>query len=151
MKLTAGQPAPDFKLTDQHGNEITLQQLKGSKVLLYFYPKANTPGCTIQACSLRDHWNELKKKGVTILGVSPDAPAAQKKFSDRYELNFPLLADTERHAAEAYGVWDKKSLYGKLFFGIIRSSFLIDEDGILIGVWYKVKPAETAGNALDLL
>lgn len=151
MKLETNQTAPEFSLLDQNGDEVTLEQFHGRKVLLYFYPKADTPGCTTQACSLRDHWQELKDLGVTVLGVSPDGVKAQKKFSDKYSLNFPLLADTERRAAEAYGVWDKKSLYGKLFFGIIRSAFLIDEGGKLIGVWYKVKPSETASNALTLL
>lgn len=151
MKLKTNQTAPEFSLQDQNGNEVTLAQFQGHKVLLYFYPKADTPGCTTQACSLRDHWQELKDLGVTVLGVSPDAVKAQKKFSDKYTLNFPLLADTERRAAEAYGVWDKKTLYGKLLFGIVRSAFLINEDGKLMGIWYKVKPDETASNALVLL
>jgi len=151
IQLETNQPAPEFSLLDQDGNEVTLGQFRGHKVLLYFYPKANTPGCTIQACSLRDHWNELKELGVTVLGVSPDAVSKQKNFSDKYSLNFPLLADTEKRAAEAYGVWDKKSLFGKLSFGITRSAFLIDEEGKLIGIWYKVKPSETASNAMALL
>ncbi len=149
MKLEAGMQAPEFTLADQDGKMVSLKDFKGSKLLIYFYPKADTPGCTKQACSLRDYWAELKKAGVTVLGISPDTVEEQHKFAEKYTLNFALLADPDHQVAEAYGVWDKKSLYGKLFFGIIRSSFLIDESGKIAETWYKVKPEETAPKALE--
>ncbi len=151
MKLEKGNKAPEFTLSDQDGKSISLKDFKGTKVLVYFYPKADTPGCTAQACSIRDFWGELKKAGVTALGISPDTVEKQKKFADKYTLNFQLLADPDHAVAEAYGVWDKKSMYGKEYFGIVRSSFLIGEDGKIIEAWYKVKPEETAPNALEAI
>ncbi len=151
MKLEKGNKAPEFTLSDQDGKTISLKDFKGTKVLVYFYPKADTPGCTAQACSIRDFWGELKQAGVTALGISPDTVEQQKKFADKYTLNFQLLADPDHAVAEAYGVWDKKSMYGKEYFGIVRSSFLIGEDGKILEAWYKVKPEETAPNALEAL
>lgn len=149
MKLEVGKTAPEFTLMDQSGKKVSLKDFRGSKLLVYFYPKADTPGCTKQACSLRDYWGELKKAGVTVLGVSPDPVEKQHKFAEKYALNFALLSDPDHKVAEAYGVWDEKSLYGKIFFGIIRSSFLIDENGKIAVAWYKVKPDETAPKALE--
>ncbi|MCX6550289.1 MAG: thioredoxin-dependent thiol peroxidase, partial [Acidobacteria bacterium] len=132
---------------DQQGKTVKLADFKGRKVLIYFYPKANTPGCTVQSCSVRDARPAFAKKGVAVVGVSPDKPDAQKKFDDKYELGFPLLADTDHAMADAYGVWGEKSMYGKKYFGIIRSSFLIDEAGKIAGAWYKVSPADTVPEA----
>jgi len=141
--LKIGDVAPDFQLLDQNGNTVTLSSFKGRKVMIYFYPKANTPGCTAQSCSVRDAQPDFRQLGVACLGISADQVAAQKKFADKYKLDFPLLADVDHAACDAYRVWDRKSLYGKLFFGIIRSAFLVDEQGKLIGVWYKISPADT--------
>lgn len=149
MKLEVGKAAPEFTLMDQSGKKVSLKDFRGSKLLVYFYPKADTPGCTKQACSLRDYWGELKKAGVTVLGVSSDPVEKQHKFAEKYALNFALLSDPDHKMAEAYGVWDEKSLYGKIFFGIIRSSFLIDESGKIAAAWYKIKPDETASKALE--
>jgi peroxiredoxin Q/BCP len=150
-KLTSGDTAPLFELLDQQGNVVKLADLKGRKVLLYFYPKASTPGCTKQACNVRDAYSELQLKDVVSIGISPDPVAKQKKFADKYELPFPLLADEDHAVADAYGVWDKKSMYGKIFFGIVRSAFLIDEDGKIAQAWYKVSPKDTVPNALNSL
>ena len=111
-KLVKGDKAPDFTLKDQNGKEVSLSQFKGKKVLVYFYPKANTPGCTKQACSVRDHLPDLGEKGIESIGISPDSPKQQKNFKDKYNLNFTLLADEKREAAEVYGVWGKKAMYG---------------------------------------
>ena len=150
-ELKTGDKAPAFSLVDQDGDKIKLSDIKGKKVLLYFYPKANTPGCTTQACSVRDSAEQLTKLGVVCLGVSPDEPAKQKKFDEKFDLGFKLLSDTDHKTAEAYGCWGEKSMYGKKYMGIIRSSFLIDEKGKLLGTWYKVKPADTVPNALQML
>jgi thioredoxin-dependent peroxiredoxin len=150
-ELQKGDKAPAFTLADQTGKSVSLQSLKGKKVLLYFYPKADTPGCTTQACSVRDNLNSLRRYGVEPLGVSPDAPQAQKKFDDKFSLGFPLLCDTEHSVAEAYGVWAEKSMYGKTYMGISRSSFLIDEEGRIAAAWYRVKPEDTVPNAMAAL
>ena len=139
-QLKVGDKAPAFSLQDQSGKTVTLAQFKGRKLLVYFYPKANTPGCTVQSCSVRDARRDFSKKGAAVIGVSPDKPSAQQKFDEKFGLGFPLLADTEHAMAEAYGVWGEKSMYGKKYFGIIRSSFLIDEKGRIAGAWYKVSP-----------
>jgi peroxiredoxin Q/BCP len=151
MTLEKGNAAPAFTLADHDGKNVSLADFAGKKVLVYFYPKADTPGCTAQACSLRDFWGELKQAGVTVLGISPDSVANQKAFADKYELNFALLSDPDHAVAEAYDVWAEKSMYGKKYFGILRSSFLIGEDGRIIQAWYKVEPAETAPKALSAL
>ena len=148
-KLNKGDKAPDFNLPDQNGNSVKLSAFKGKKVLLYFYPRANTPGCTKQACSIRDFSSQLGGLDIVSLGISPDQPDKLKKFDDKFGLNFPLLSDPDHEIAEAYGAWGEKSLYGKKFMGIIRSSFLIDESGQIINAWYKVKPDATVPNAVE--
>lgn len=150
-QLKIGDKAPAFSLQDQAGKTVKLSDFKGRKLLVYFYPKASTPGCTVQSCNVRDARRDFLKRGVAVVGVSPDKPAAQKRFDDKYGLGFPLLADTEHAMAEAYGVWGEKSMYGKKYFGIIRSSFLIDEKGRIAGAWYKVSPADTVPEATKAL
>lgn len=145
--LGTGQKAPDFSLSDQDGKRVALSSFKGRKVLLYFYPKADTPGCTTQSCAVRDARQDMKKLSVDVLGVSPDEPADQKKFDLKYSLGFPLLADTDHAVAEAYGAWGDKTVYGKSSKGIIRSAFLIDEAGKIARAWYKVKPEDTVPQA----
>ena len=147
-KLTTGDRAPAFGLKDQDGELVRLSHFRGQRVLLYFYPKADTSGCTAQACSVRDSAAELKAAGVVPLGVSPDPPDKQARFDGKYSLGFRLLSDPEHKAAEAYGVWAEKSMYGRKYFGIVRSSFLIDARGKVIEAWYKVKPADTVPKAL---
>ncbi|HEV7526924.1 MAG TPA: thioredoxin-dependent thiol peroxidase [Acidimicrobiia bacterium] len=141
--LAVGDKAPAFTLKDQNGKSVKLSDGKGKRVVVYFYPKADTPGCTQQSCSLRDAFPQLKKLKAVVYGISPDPVEKQKKFDDKYELGFPLLADTEHKVAEAFGVWGEKSLYGRKFMGIIRSAFVIDEKGKLAGVFYKVSPKDT--------
>jgi len=150
-QLKVGDKAPAFALEDQHGRTVKLSDFKGRKLLVYFYPKANTPGCTAQSCSVRDARADFLKKGVAVIGVSPDKPSAQAKFDEKFGLGFPLLADTEHAMADAYGVWGEKSMYGRKYFGIVRSSFLIDEKGKIAGAWYKVSPADTVPSALSAL
>jgi peroxiredoxin Q/BCP len=150
-RLSPGDPAPDFELIDQDGKVVKLTDFQGRKLLLYFYPKADTPGCTRQACSIRDAREELAALGLAVVGVSPDPPQKQKKFDDKYGLTFPLLADTERQTARAYGAWGEKNLYGKKVEGVIRSAFLIDEAGKIIQAWYKVSPEDTVPKAKEAL
>lgn len=146
-QLKAGDRAPAFTLKDQDGREVSLADFKARKLLLYFYPKADTPGCTTQACSVRDAMEELAEAGAVAVGISPDQPARQKKFDDTYGLGFPLLSDPDHAVAQAYGAWGEKSMYGKTYQGIIRSSFLIDESGRILQASYKVKPQDTVPNA----
>ncbi|MBN2127896.1 MAG: thioredoxin-dependent thiol peroxidase [Sedimentisphaerales bacterium] len=146
-QLKVGDKAPAFSLEDQTGKKVSLADFKGKKLLVYFYPKADTPGCTKQACSVRDSGKDLAKVNVAAVGISPDAPDKQKKFADKYDLAFPLLSDADHKVAQAYGAWGEKSMYGKTYEGIIRSSFLIDEKGKLLQVSYKVKPLDTVPNA----
>jgi thioredoxin-dependent peroxiredoxin len=147
--LTTGDPAPPIALSDQDGNAVTLSSLKGRNVLVFFYPKANTPGCTTQACAMRDVAGQVGD--TAILGVSPDAPKAQKSFDMKHSLGFPLLADTDHSVAEAYGVWAEKRNYGKTYMGIVRSAFLVDTTGKIAHVWSPVKPVDTASNLLAAL
>jgi peroxiredoxin Q/BCP len=148
-RLQVGDKAPDFKLLDQSSSEVKLSGLKGRKVLVYFYPKADTPGCTTQACGLRDILGDI---GTTaVLGISPDKPAKQAKFDQKYGLGFPLLSDEDHAVAEAYGVWVEKSMYGRKYMGIERSAFLVDEKGKLAEVWYKISPKATPENLLAAL
>ena len=149
--LKPGDKAPTFTLLDQSGTKVKLGDLKGRKVLVYFYPKADTPGCTTQACGLRDVMPDLTKSDVAVLGISPDPPAKQAKFDEKYGLGFPLLADEDHAVAEAYGAWGEKSMYGKKYMGIIRSAFLIDETGKIEGAWPKVSPKDTPANLLRAL
>src|SRR5688500_10602561 len=152
MPLKPGDKAPDFALSDQHGNIVRLTELvKLGGVFLYFYPKADTPGCTTQACGLRDAMPEIAAAPATVVGVSPDKPAKQKKFDDKYGLGFPLLSDEDHAVAEAYGVWGERSMYGKKYWGIVRSAFLVDEKGKIAEAWYKVSPADTPRNLLRAL
>jgi len=147
-KLEKGADAPDFELEDQDGNRVRLIDFRGKKLLVYFYPRADTLGCTKQACSIRDSRADLRKAGIAFLGMSPDTPDKQKKFDEKYQLDFPLLADTDHRVAEAFGAWGEKSMYGKKKMGIIRSSFLIDEEGKILDRWYSVKPLDTVSKAL---
>ena len=151
MKLKVGDPAPAFSLPDQSGKNHSLADFKGKKLLVFFYPKADTPGCTRQSCSVRDNHSDLSSLGVASIGVSPDSSDAQKKFDDKFSLGFPLLADTEKTMAEAFGVWGERKKFGKVSMGINRSSFLVDEKGALAGVWYGVSPEDTVPNVLTLL
>lgn len=137
--LEAGQKAPAFSLKDQDGKTVKLSDFKGQQVVLYFYPKDNTPGCTQQACDFRDEAGALKKAGAVVLGVSMDSEASHQKFIAKHGLNFPLLVDADHAVAEKYGAWGEKSMYGKTFMGLIRSTFLIGADGKLKRVWPKVK------------
>ena len=138
--IETGQPAPDFELRDQDGETVTLQGLRGQRVVLYFYPKADTPGCTTQACGIRDRGGEYEEAGATVLGVSPDTVKDVKKFHDKQSLNFTLLADEDHAVAERYGVWGEKSMYGKTYMGVSRSTFLIDEEGVVRHVIPKASP-----------
>jgi len=148
-RLTAGTAAPKFDLLDQAGTSVSLSGFKGRKVLVYFYPKADTPGCTTQACGLRDILGDIGD--AVVLGISPDLPAKQAKFDQKYSLGFPLLSDPDHAVAEAYGVWTEKSMYGKKYMGIERSAFLVDDKGKLAEVWYKISPANTPKNLLAAL
>ena len=140
--LEPGDAAPDFSLPDQDGREVKLSDFRGHSVVVYFYPKADTPGCTTQACGVRDHEAEYARLGAVVLGVSPDAPAKLRKFHDKRSLNFTLLSDEQHATAESYGVWVQKSMYGKTYFGNERSTFVSDGDGRIAAVLRKVKPAE---------
>ncbi len=147
--LTPGQDAPPISLTNQHGETVDLHTYRGRRVLIFFYPKANTPGCTQQACALRDVAGEVGD--TAIIGLSPDAPTAQAKFDAKYELGYPLLADTDHAVAEAYGVWQEKKNYGKTYMGILRSAFLIAADGTVEQAWYKISPKDTPVKLLEAL
>ena len=146
--LNVGEPAPDFSLQDQDGNTHTLADYAGQQLLIYFYPRADTPGCTRQSCSVRDHEAELAAKGIAAIGVSPDGPTAQKRFDDKFSLGFPLLCDTERAMIDAYGAWGERTVFGKTRMGLIRSAFLVGSDGMLLGEWSPVTPEDTVSNAL---
>ena len=146
--LKPGSKAPKIELLDQDGKSFSLAKMGKKKVLVYFYPKADTPGCTTQSCGLRDILGDIGR--TAVVGISPDTPAKQKKFDDKYELGFPLLADTEHTVAEAYKVWKEKSMYGRKYMGIERSAFLI-HDGIILEAWYKISPADTPKNLLKAL
>ena len=138
-------------MKDQNEKEVTLEDYKGKKVLVYFYPKADTPGCTKQACSVRDARAELADLGVDVIGISPNAPGKQKKFDGKHHLGFTLLSDQDNAVAKAYGAWGEKSMYGKKYEGIIRSALLLDEEGKVMQTWYKVSPKDTVAKALKAL
>jgi peroxiredoxin Q/BCP len=137
--LEVGNKAPDFSGVDENGKKWSLKDLKGSKVVLYFYPKDDTTGCTAEACDFRDSYSRLKRKGVVLLGVSPDSEKSHQKFKTKYDLPFPLIADTEKIIANAYAVWQEKSMYGRKYMGIVRSTFVIDEKGKIKAIFPKVK------------
>jgi thioredoxin-dependent peroxiredoxin len=145
--LQAGDTAPPFALMDQSGTLVRLEDYAGSKLLVYFYPKADTPGCTTQSCAVRDAREDLRGLGVDVVGVSPDAPEDQASFDQKFSLGFPLLSDPDHAVADAWGVWGEKSLYGKKYDGIVRSSFLVDEDGKILEAFYKVAPTATVPQA----
>ncbi|MEY2570662.1 MAG: thioredoxin-dependent peroxiredoxin, partial [Acidimicrobiaceae bacterium] len=143
---TPGTRAPAFNLADQTGSKVRLSSFKGRKVLVYFYPKADTPGCTVQAEGLRDIAGDIGD--TVVVGISPDQPPKLAKFDDKYSLGFPLLADEDHKVAEAFDVWTEKSMYGRKYMGILRSAFLIDEKGKIAEAWYKISPKDTATNLL---
>lgn len=147
--LEVGKKAPDFTANDQNGNKVKLSDLKGDRVVLYFYPKDDTPGCTKQACSLRDGFAELKKNNITVLGVSIDDEKSHQKFIAKYDLPFDLIADTDKKIVEKYGVWGEKSMYGKKYMGTLRKTFLIGEDGKIVKIFDKVKVGEHADEVLE--
>jgi peroxiredoxin Q/BCP len=147
--LTPGDPAPPISLPDQDGTVRTLSEFKGRPVLVYFYPRADTPGCTAQACGLRDIAGDVGD--AAIIGISPDKPAAQKRFDTKYSLGFPLLSDPDHAVAEAYDVWREKKMYGRTSMGILRSAFLIDAKGKVQEAWYKISPKDTPTNLLAAL
>jgi peroxiredoxin Q/BCP len=142
-ELKVGGRAPAFTLTDQRGKKVKLSEFKGKRVVVYFYPKADTPGCTTQSCALRDAMPDLKKLKAVVLGISPDTPARQKKFDEKYKLGFTLLADEDHAVAEKYGAWGEKSMYGRKYMGIVRSAFVVDEQGKIAATFYKVSPKDT--------
>ncbi len=146
--LQKGDKAPDFSLSDQNGNLVSLSDYRGKKLVIYFYPKANTPGCTAESCSLRDSYDDFKEKGFSIIGVSADSVSAQKNFSEKYNFPFPLLADTEKNMIKSYHAWGKKRMYGKEYEGIMRFTFIIDENGLILEVVTKV---DTKNHATQLL
>ena len=148
-RLEVGDRAPEFELTDQMGKRIKLSEYRGRPALVYFYPKADTPGCTAQSCGLRDVLDQIGD--AAVIGISPDSPARQAKFDQKYGLGFPLLADEDHTVAEAYGVWTEKSMYGRKYMGILRSAFLVDGEGRLSEVWYKISPADTPKKLLAAL
>jgi peroxiredoxin Q/BCP len=150
-QLSVGDKAPLFTLLDQRESRVKLSDFKGKRVVVYFYPKADTPGCTTQSCELRDHRKDLTKLGAAVVGISPDAPARQAKFDAKYKLGFPLLADEDHAVAEKWGVWGEKSMYGRKYQGIIRSAFVVDEKGKIAGAFYKVSPKATVPKVAEAL
>ena len=149
--LQPGDKAPAFTLQDQTGKKVKLSDFKGQKLLVYFYPRADTPGCTKQACNIRDSRSEFDDFELAVVGISPDTPEKQAKFDQKYQLGFPLLCDTEHKVAEAYGVWGEKNMYGKKIMGIIRSAFLIDEKGKIVVAFYKISPKDTVPKVIKTL
>ena len=149
--LKVGDKAPNFTLNDKDGNAVSLSDFLGKKVVLYFYPKDNTPGCTRQACAFAGAYGEFQRRGIEVIGISKDSVASHVKFAEKYSLPFVLLADPEREAIEAYGVWQEKKLYGKLSFGVVRATFIIDENGIIETVMPKVKPDTNATEILEAM
>jgi peroxiredoxin Q/BCP len=142
-ELTVGRKAPAFNLLDQHGKKVKLADFKGKRLVVYFYPKADTPGCTQQSCNLRDAMPQLKRLKAAVVGISPDPPEKQARFAEKYSLGFPLLSDTDHKVAESWGTWGERSLYGRRFMGIVRSAFVVDENGKIAAAFYKVSPKDT--------
>ena len=151
VTLAPGDEAPAFALLDQHGDTVRLEAYRGRKVLVYFYPEADTTGCTTQSCAVRDHRQELGGLGVEVVGISPDDPPKQLAFDEKYSLGFPLLSDPDHAVADAWGTWGPKTYQGRDYEGIIRSSFLVDERGRIERAWYKVKPEATVPSALEAI
>ena len=149
--LEAGMKAPQFTLTDGKGNTVSLADYLGKKVVLYFYPKDNTPGCTRQACAFAGAYGEFAERGVEVIGISKDSTESHRKFAEKYGLPFILLSDPELTAIKSYGVWQEKKLYGKLSFGVVRTTFIIDEQGNIEAVMPKVKPDTNAAQILEML
>jgi peroxiredoxin Q/BCP len=149
--LKPGSRAPAFSLLSDEGEPVALRDLKGRKVVLYFYPRDDTSGCTTEACEFRDRWEAVQAAGAVVLGVSPDGVASHQRFKAKYRLPFPLLADTDHAVAEAYGAWGEKSMYGRKYHGVIRSTFILDEDGRIQAVFPKVRPRGHAGEVLAAL
>jgi len=149
--LKVGDVAPDIQLHTDSGEDFRLSQMKGKRVVLYFYPKADTPGCTVEACEFRDDIKSFVKKGAAVIGVSPDKPSAQAKFKEKYDLPFTLLADQDKAAAEAYGVYQEKNMYGKKVMGIVRTTFVIGPDGRIEKIYNKVKAKGHAAEVLEAL
>jgi peroxiredoxin Q/BCP len=150
-KLAAGNKAPNFNLRDQDGRKVKLSDFKGRKLLVYFYPRADTPGCTRQSCSVGESLPDLKRLGIDAVGISPDRPEAQKKFDEKYGLGFPLLSDEGSTVARAWGAWGTKTSFGKKKEGIIRSSFVVGENAKVVAAFYRVKPEDTVPRALRAL
>jgi len=150
IELKEGMMAPVFQGTDQNGNSVKLADFTGKKVVLYFYPKDDTPGCTAEACNLRDNWNFFLKKGFVVIGVSPDNEKSHKGFAKKYDLPFPLIADTEKKILNDYGVWGEKKMYGRTYLGVIRTTFIIDEKGIIEKIINKVDTGEHTKQIFDL-
>ena len=149
--IEEGTPAPDFTLPSDSGHDITLSALRGSPIVLYFYPKDDTPGCTTQACGIRDAWRDFERAGAVVLGVSPDDQESHQKFKQKFDLPFTLLADTDHEVADAYGVWGEKTYAGKTYMGVLRSTFVIDGDGNVARIFHDVKPAEHTEQVLEAL
>ncbi len=150
-RLKPGDPAPDFAAQNDRGETVRLADLRGKRVVLYFYPKDNTPGCTTQACNFRDSYTEITDRNAIVLGVSPDSARSHTSFRNKFNLPFPLLVDSDHALAEAYGVWQEKSMMGRKYMGVVRSHFVIDENGRIIEVAYNVKAPESAAKALRAL
>ncbi len=149
--LKEGDKAPDFKGINENGDTVTLADFQGKKLILFFYPKADTPGCTAEACSLRDGYDELRARGFELLGVSPDTSKKQGKFKEKYSLPFSLIADTEHEILKAYGAWGEKQMYGKTYEGVLRTTFVIDETGHIAKIFSKVDTKNHAGQILEAL
>lgn len=150
-ELKVGDKAPNFTSVDQNNNKVALSDYKGQKVILYFYPKDNTPGCTLEACDFRDNYQSLKTKGFEVLGVSTDDEKSHKKFETKFDLPFTLIADTDKSIVERYGVWIEKSMYGKMYMGTNRKTFVIDEDGVILAIIIKVDTKNPSQQVLDAL
>jgi peroxiredoxin Q/BCP len=150
-ELKVGDQAPSFETINDQNEKVKLSDFRGKRVVLYFYPKDNTPGCTTQACGFRDSYPMIEGTNAVVLGVSPDSAKSHQNFRTKFNLPFPLLVDSDHRIAEAYGVWQEKSMYGRKYMGIVRSAFLVDEKGKIAEVWYKVSPKDTPTNLLKAL
>jgi peroxiredoxin Q/BCP len=149
--LKSGDKAPDFEGVNQDGKKVGLQDFSGKKLILYFYPKDNTPGCTAESCNLNDNYNAWLEKGYEVLGVSPDSVESHRKFKEKFNLEFDLLADTEKEILQAYGAWGEKNMYGKKYMGVLRTTFIIDENGVIEDVFRKVKTKDHTNQILKSL